>query len=103
MYMPDYLQLSSEGAEQLAKLRKLANFYNVLCQQAPMIWDAENPEDAQLAKSGCNGTPHSSTSTAQPPCPIRKLCLQTAIATKSNFGVWGGLTASERRNLKRIR
>ena len=32
-------------------------------------------------------------------CPVRLPCLQTALLAGENFGVWGGLSASERRRL----
>jgi WhiB family redox-sensing transcriptional regulator len=34
-------------------------------------------------------------------CPVRELCLQWAMDTNQDAGVWGGLTEGERRNLKR--
>ena len=34
-------------------------------------------------------------------CPIIKQCLEYALKTNEEFGVWGGLTAFERRKLKR--
>ncbi len=32
-------------------------------------------------------------------CPVRVECLDWALATEEQFGVWGGLTADERRAL----
>lgn len=29
-------------------------------------------------------------------CPVTWECLETALATRENFGIWGGLTARER-------
>lgn len=34
-------------------------------------------------------------------CPVRDECLQYAIATNQTEGVWGGLSAPERRRLRR--
>ena len=34
-------------------------------------------------------------------CPVMKQCLEYALKTNEEFGVWGGLTAYERRKLKR--
>ena len=34
-------------------------------------------------------------------CPIIQQCLEYALKTDEQFGVWGGLTAFERRKLKR--
>ena len=36
-------------------------------------------------------------------CPVRELCLEFALATHQEDGVWGGLTESERRRLRRRR
>jgi WhiB family redox-sensing transcriptional regulator len=34
-------------------------------------------------------------------CPVRQECLQTAMADRNLFGVWGGTTGVERRRLYR--
>jgi WhiB family redox-sensing transcriptional regulator len=36
-------------------------------------------------------------------CPVREPCLEFAISTREKDGVWGGLTARERRRLIRQR
>ena len=36
-------------------------------------------------------------------CPVREKCLAWAIATRQTDGIWGGLTAQERRRLGRAR
>ncbi len=36
-------------------------------------------------------------------CPVREECLEFAIATIQNDGVWGGTTEDERRLIKRAR
>jgi WhiB family transcriptional regulator, redox-sensing transcriptional regulator len=36
-------------------------------------------------------------------CPVREPCLEYAISTREKEGVWGGLTARERRRLIRQR
>ena len=36
-------------------------------------------------------------------CPVRDLCLEWALATHQEDGVWGGLTDNERRRLRRRR
>ncbi len=46
-------------------------------------------DDAEPAKAIC----------AQ--CPVRYECLDWAIRTRQDYGVWGGLTESERRQLRR--
>jgi WhiB family redox-sensing transcriptional regulator len=34
-------------------------------------------------------------------CPVREACLQFALNTRQHDGVWGGLTESERRRVRR--
>ena len=34
-------------------------------------------------------------------CPVREECLQDALVSNMQFGIWGGLTPQERRSLKR--
>lgn len=34
-------------------------------------------------------------------CPVAELCLQWALETRQEFGVWGGLSEDERRRLQR--
>ena len=36
-------------------------------------------------------------------CPVRMECLEFALATRQEDGVWGGLTETERRRLRRRR
>ncbi len=36
-------------------------------------------------------------------CPVREECLEFALATRQDDGVWGGLTETERRRLRRRR
>ena len=36
-------------------------------------------------------------------CPVRDECLEWAMATRQDDGVWGGLTEVERRRLRRRR
>ncbi len=36
-------------------------------------------------------------------CPVRKECLEYALATKEPYGIWGGLNEPERRALLRER
>lgn len=36
-------------------------------------------------------------------CPVREICLEHAISAREKFGIWGGLTAIERRRLIRRR
>lgn len=34
-------------------------------------------------------------------CPVREECLEFALATRQEDGVWGGMTETERRRLRR--
>ncbi|MBW1603564.1 WhiB family transcriptional regulator [Streptomyces sp. JJ66] len=34
-------------------------------------------------------------------CPVQEMCLQWALETRQDFGVWGGLSEDERRAMKR--
>ncbi|MFN2505558.1 MAG: WhiB family transcriptional regulator [Acidimicrobiales bacterium] len=34
-------------------------------------------------------------------CPVRRMCLETALRNRERHGVWGGLTEQERRRLRR--
>jgi len=34
-------------------------------------------------------------------CPVRQECLEFALATRQNDGIWGGLTETERRRVRR--
>jgi WhiB family transcriptional regulator, redox-sensing transcriptional regulator len=36
-------------------------------------------------------------------CPVRGQCLEFALTSRQDFGVWGGLTEEERRSLRRSR
>lgn len=36
-------------------------------------------------------------------CPVRQQCLEFALAARLDHGVWGGLTETERRSLRRSR
>lgn len=48
-----------------------------------------DPRSVALAKQICDS------------CPVRGLCLEQAMARKERFGIFGGLTADERRKPRR--
>lgn len=48
-------------------------------------------EDAGPAKEVCAA------------CPVRQACLEFALASRQEDGVWGGLTETERRRVRRRR
>lgn len=99
----DWLVLTLKGKKLLDELRDAAIEEDVICMQAPSIWDADTIEDSHTAKRGCNGTPKTATSDGSPPCPLRVLCLETALETNSQYGVWGGLSVYERKLVVRDR
>lgn len=60
----------------------------------PLMFPAESDskadrDDVRLAKDVCNR------------CPVRQACLDEALGRRESFGVWGGLTTGERRELLR--
>lgn len=76
-----------------------------IIEREPMAWSAygscasADPDlffpgpggDASLARVICRT------------CPVRRMCLDYAIETRQKFGVWGGMTESQRRRLRRDR
>ena len=57
----------------------------------PDIFHPSDEDDGAAAKAIC----------AQ--CPVREPCLEYALAAREKDGVWGGLTARERRRVLRQR
>ncbi|MFD9629919.1 WhiB family transcriptional regulator [Streptomyces violascens] len=55
----------------------------------PELFFASEQYAVGLAKQICGG------------CPVRGLCLTRALDNREQFGIFGGLTADERRNLRR--
>ena len=62
-------------------------------------WDelsgTADPSIIKVAKLICNGDP----AIARPPCPVRTQCLGYAMRHEK-YGIWGGLTAQERAELR---
>jgi WhiB family redox-sensing transcriptional regulator len=48
------------------------------CRIEPDLFFADQPQELERAKSLCR------------PCPLRDLCLQTALELGEPWGVWGG-------------
>jgi WhiB family redox-sensing transcriptional regulator len=60
-----------------------------LCSQAdPEAWHPEKGGRVNEVKALCDQ------------CPIEAECLQYALDTEQAFGVWGGLSATERKRLR---
>jgi WhiB family redox-sensing transcriptional regulator len=57
----------------------------------PNIFFPATDEEAGTAKAVCAA------------CPVRQECLEYAIATRQDDGVWGGLDETQRRRLRRRR
>ncbi|MFD2400347.1 WhiB family transcriptional regulator [Prauserella oleivorans] len=56
---------------------------------AELWFPLEGSAEEAVAKRVCSG------------CPVREACLDDALAAGIDFGVWGGLTGAERRQLRR--
>jgi hypothetical protein len=96
----EHLILSKEASILLGELYEAAQEEQVLCLQAPSIWDGDNNEDIHAAKQGCNGIKKTKTTQGYPPCPLRALCLEAALKANITHGVWGGTSVIERKHLK---
>lgn len=65
---------------------------SALCAQIdPDYWFPEKGAAVPAAKRVCAR------------CPVQQECLETAMENDERFGVWGGLSESERRQLRRAR
>jgi WhiB family redox-sensing transcriptional regulator len=53
--------------------------------------EPQNAAEAAAATVVCRG------------CPVRTQCLEFALSARLDHGVWGGLTETERRSLRRSR
>lgn len=62
---------------------------NVPCQNAPDLYfpDPNDRSGAKLAIQQCNN------------CLLMNMCRQYAIDNREQFGIWGGLTTSQREQL----
>lgn len=61
------------------------------CQDHPgMTFFPQTKSEAQAALAVCAA------------CPVREECLAHALETNERFGIWGGTTEKERRELARI-
>jgi WhiB family redox-sensing transcriptional regulator len=79
-----------------------------LCAQTdPEAFYPEKGGSLRLAKGVCNGSPARESSRNRPgrealaPCPVRGECLAYALEHDERFGIWGGLSERQRRQLKR--
>lgn len=63
----------------------------ICAQTDPEAFYPEKGGSTRAAKQVCRG------------CPIRRECLEDALARDERFGVWGGLSERERRQLQNRR
>lgn len=73
----------------------IRNNDGVECAQFPDIffpndWELGTQSNSLLAKQICER------------CPVKMLCLEYAMIAEDEAGTWGGLTASERRQLRQL-
>lgn len=57
----------------------------------PDIFFPDQSESAELAKEVCRS------------CPVRRPCLEYALAYHERFGIWGGLSDRNRNRIKKAR
>lgn len=67
----------------------------VPCQSAPDFY-FEREEDAAVI----NGWARTKAIQLCDTCPVKRLCLQYAMAAGEVYGVWGGTNAAQRRELR---
>lgn len=82
----------SSGSEHSAERSVSAWRVDAACRDLDVaLFFPEPGVDAGGAKAICAG------------CPVREACLEFAIASHQDDGVWGGLDENERRRLRRRR
>ena len=71
--------------------KEIERVQSVPCEELPDVFFPDDFPDrtmrakaVQIAKKLCDE------------CPIKMQCLETALATKEGYGIWGGLTPQER-------
>lgn len=82
--------------EYVALVRGIQENGGVECEQSPDAFfieqgDPNRQYKVKLAKSICND------------CPVKFLCLEYALESNEDEGIWGGLTNSERKAIRRRR
>lgn len=85
--MAELEHLLAEGAPE-EESDALAWQDKALCAQTdPNAFFPEKGESTKSAKSVCGS------------CPVRDECLEYALANNMRFGIWGGLSEKQRRDL----
>lgn len=71
----------------------------------PTIFDAsgvEQIDDGTIWESfGDTSSYYDEARTVCAGCPVKEICLATALENKERYGMWGGLTPIERRRIER--
>lgn len=86
--------LDVDAIALVQELREKAIEHDVICRQAPIIWDGEYSSDVRMARDGCLGITNGNK------CSLIELCIETAMACDVKAGVWGGLTPAQIRRLR---
>lgn len=83
------MQNSQSDQHQLA--RSAREVKGLPCRIEPDLFFAELPQEVERAKALCAD------------CPLREMCLQTAIELREPWGVWGGALIERGRIIPRKR
>lgn len=85
-----HTQSSDEQPEVYALFRPLPWADRAVCAQTdPELFYPEKGGDAHTGRALCQS------------CPVAAECLDYALDNNEQFGIWGGLTAHDRRELRR--
>lgn len=69
---------------------RIPDWADAACRTMPVsLWYSNRSFEMQEASTICKR------------CPIRQVCLDYAIEASEEYGIWGGLTPSQRRRHKR--
>jgi len=90
-------QRQNKSAKLYRELQyKIRNSGGVECEQLPFaffpedsVWPSERRLMVSTAKEVCGR------------CPLQNECADYGLAANEDFGIWGGLTAEDRKTLKR--
>lgn len=84
--------LSSHGTTRASKSSSEEWKLHGVCRTVdPELWFPESSAGGFRAKRMCRS------------CPVQMECLEYAMANNEVFGIWGGMTTSERKKMRRMR
>ena len=78
-------------------------FFSILARRVRMRGEFASVEDRVARVRGCVADDVGSASAVRGACEGRAACLEYALANDERFGVWGGLSESERLALRQRR